>query len=152
MEMCHATGPTSRSLVTALYDSSINRYALATHVAPVALYVAAIFYGGLIRMAALPEVGPVPTDKLLHAVTFGGLALLMFRATRLSFPQASLPQRFAIGACASSAIGALLELCQAFVPYRSSDFWDWLADSVGALLAVALLGLVLRFLPRRAHG
>jgi VanZ family protein len=138
--------------VTASHDTSISRYAFATHVAPAAIYVAAIFYGGLIRMATLPEVGPVPTDKLLHTAAFGGLALLMVRVAQFCFPRAPALGRLALGAGASSAVGALLELCQAFVPYRSSDFWDWLADSVGALLAVAALGLVLRFFPRRADG
>ena len=49
--------------MTASHNPSFGRYAFATHVAPAALYIAAVFYGGLIRMAALPEVGPVPPEK-----------------------------------------------------------------------------------------
>ncbi len=126
--------------------------AFATQVVPAAVYVTVMFYGGLIRMAPLPELGPVPADKLLHVLAFGVLAWLMVRAARFFFPHAPLARRLLLGALASSVVGAVLELCQAFVPYRSADFWDWLADSVGAGLAVIALGVVLNLLPTRAHG
>ena len=124
----------------------------ATQVAPAILYTAAIFYGGLIRMRALPEGPFVPTDKLLHAAAFGGLAFLVTRAARFSMPSWSLPKQLLVGAFGASALGALLEVCQAFVPYRSADPWDWVADTVGATLAIGVLLAWWRFSPGRAHG
>jgi VanZ family protein len=129
-----------------------RRRALVTEVAPAAAYVGAIFYTGLIRLAKLPEVGLIPTDKLLHALAFGGLALLLVRAAATLLQRPSQALRFLFGVCGSSLFGALLEVCQHFVPYRSAEFLDWLADTLGALLAIGLLALCLRLAPQRAHG
>ena len=124
----------------------------ATHVLPAALYSSVIFYGGLIRIGALPEVGFVASDKLLHALAFGGLALLVARAAHWFRPQLSLVKKLLCGCVGSSLLGLLLELCQALTVYRSADVWDWLADTLGALLAIGAALLLLAWVPRRAHG
>ena len=94
----------------------------------------------------------MPTDKLLHAAAFGGLALLLARAVRYSSARSSLLKCLWFGALGSSALGALLEVCQAFVPYRSSDPLDWLADTVGAALAVCAALAFLRMVHKRVEG
>jgi len=121
-------------------------------VLPAALYSSVIFYGGLIRIGALPEVGFVASDKLLHALAFGGLALLVARAAHWFRPQLSLVKKLLCGCVGSSLLGLLLELCQALTVYRSADVWDWLADTLGALLAIGAASLLLAWVPRRAHG
>jgi hypothetical protein len=149
LKIWHALPHTPKELVTASYDSTPKRpFAFATQVVPAVAYASALFYGGLIRMGELPEVGFVPTDKLLHTAAFGGLALLLVRAVRFSWPSTSPGQRLLLGGVGSSVLGALLEVCQAFVPYRSADPFDWLADSVGAALAMGLLFAWLRVWPR----
>ncbi|HYQ41398.1 MAG TPA: VanZ family protein [Polyangiaceae bacterium] len=132
----------------------LNRpLSFATHVFPALGYAGAVFYGGLIRLGPLPEVtGWVASDKLLHALAFGGLALLLARALHWLRPHLTLARKLWVGLAGSSLLGLLLELCQAFTPYRSSDAWDWIADSVGALLAIGLALLFLIWIPRRAHG
>jgi len=123
-----------------------------THVLPALGYASAIFYGGLIRIGVLPEVGFVATDKLLHALAFGGLALLLARAAHWFRPSEALAKKLWVGAAVSSLLGLLLEVCQAFTVYRSADALDWLADTVGALLALGLAFAVFAWIPRRAHG
>ncbi len=129
-----------------------RRLALGADVFPAAAYVGAIFYTGLIRLAKLPEVGFMPTDKLLHALAFGGLALLLVRAARALLPRHPFGRRLVLAVIGASLFGALLELCQSFVPYRSAEFLDWLADTLGAACAVGLFALFLQLVPRRAHG
>jgi VanZ family protein len=126
--------------------------ALVTDVAPAVGYTGAVFYSGLIRLGPLPEVGFIATDKLLHAVVFGGLALLIARAARVLLPRSPIGRRLSFGVFGASFLGALLEVCQMFVPYRSAEFLDWLADTVGACCAVAAFALFLQLVPRRAHG
>jgi VanZ family protein len=153
-KMCHAMPQTPRSLVTVSYDSALNRrsFSFATQVAPAILYASAVFYGGLIRMRELPELGLVPTDKLLHTGAFGGLAFLLARAARFFMPTSSLTKQLLVGGLGASVLGALLEVCQAFVPYRSADPWDWVADTVGAALAVGVLFAWARLAARHASG
>jgi VanZ family protein len=119
-------------------------------VALAVIYVGIIFYTGLIRIGALPEVGLVPTDKLLHAVVFGGLVLLLVRALRVLWPLGSASQLLFASVGVASFLGAALEVCQSFVPYRSAEVLDWVADTVGAVLAAALLALLSRLMRRRA--
>lgn len=123
----------------------------ATHVLPAVVYASVIFYAGLIQMGPLPEVGFVASDKLLHALVFGGLALLLARAVHWAHPRASLAGKLWSGCAGSSLAGLLLELCQALTAYRSSDAVDWIADTVGALLATGLALLLFALVLRRAH-
>ena len=124
----------------------------ATHVLPALGYAGIVFYTGLIRIGALPEVGFVATDKLLHALVFGGLVLLLARAVHWLRPDTTLARKLWLGCFGSSFFGMLLEVCQAFTVYRSADLMDWVADSVGALLAVGVAFALFAWIPRRAHG
>lgn len=130
-----------------------RRVSFATHVFPALGYAGVVFYAGLIRLGALPEVvGFVASDKLLHALVFGGLALLLARTLHWLRPTSTLAGKLWGGCAGSSMLGLLLELCQAFTSYRSSDPWDWVADTIGALLAIGVASLVCAWIPRRAHG
>ena len=126
--------------------------AFTTHVLPAVTYASALFYAGLIRIGAMPEVGFVATDKLLHALAFGGLALLLARAVHFLQPSAALTKKLLLGGAGSSMLGLLLEFCQALTVYRSADIWDWVADTVGALLAIGLAFVLFAWIPRRVHG
>jgi VanZ family protein len=121
-------------------------------VLPAVAYASALFYGGLIRIGAMPEVGFVATDKLLHALAFGGLALLLARAAHFLQPSATLAKKLLRGGVGSSLLGLMLEVCQAFTAYRSADIWDWIADTVGALLAIGVAFVIFAWVPRRVHG
>ena len=72
------------------------------------------------------------TDKLAHFLAYAVLgALLAYAQTRTGWPPAV--------ACALGiAYGASDEWHQSFVPGRSSDLADWVADAAGVLVAVAL--------------
>lgn len=80
-----------------------------------------------------------PLDKVAHALSFGVLASLFYFATG----RALLPVLLA------SLYGVTDELHQSFVPGRDADLWDWVADTIGAALAVSV---ILGFIRRRARG
>ena len=72
------------------------------------------------------------TDKLAHFLAYAVLgALLAYAQTRTGWPPAVA---YALGI----AYGASDEWHQSFVPGRSSEVADWLADAAGVLVAVAL--------------
>jgi len=129
-----------------------RRITFATHVLPAVVYGGGIFYAGLIKIGPLPEGPVIATDKLLHALAFGALGLLIARAAHWLRPRATLAKKLVLGGVGSSALGLWLEVCQAFTSYRSADLWDWLADTVGALLALGLAFVLLTWVPRRVHG
>ena len=77
---------------------------------------------------AAPNI--VNFDKAAHFGVFGLLATLVGR------PRGSWPVWLAVAVV--SLFGATDELHQSFTPGRSMDYHDWIADTLGALLAVTL--------------
>jgi VanZ like protein len=74
------------------------------------------------------------SDKLLHTVEFGGLAVLLCRALTMQMPGRSRRSILFMSLVATMCYGALDEVHQLFVPQRMSDVTDFVADSFGALL------------------
>lgn len=101
--------------------------------------------------------GPVPEeveelspfsgfDKVVHGVLFGGLAACV--AVGLWRSNARLTRRQFIGipVLFTTLYGVSDELHQYFVPERSVEFWDLIADFLGALIVT--VGLVEFVFPR----
>ena len=81
----------------------------------------------------LPQLGM--GDKLLHALAFGGLAVLVCRALRLHNPTWSPRRVVGIGVLAVVVYGGFDEGYQTFVSERRAELSDVMADGIGALLA-----------------
>jgi VanZ family protein len=106
------------------------------------------YAAALLVLGSLP-MGPQQTaglsDKTLHFIAFGVLAWLCWRALRELRPDAPVWLPLLGGFTASVLCGGVLELWQALLPYRSCELLDWVADALGALLAVVLTGVVWLF-------
>jgi len=76
-------------------------------------------------------------DKLAHAVAYAALCWLCLRATHGGIEQLRLGPTL-VAVLVTLSYGALAEWQQATIPERSASVADWLADAVGALLALPL--------------
>lgn len=76
-------------------------------------------------------------DKGVHFVEYGALALFIAHAVATTWPARGLAS-IATATLMTTALGLLDELHQAFVPARSSDALDLIADFAGASLASLL--------------
>ena len=95
------------------------------------LYWLGIFVGTHLPSNSLPSVRM--SDKLVHAGAFAGLAFLLAWAI-----PSSRPVRHAvIVLVVATTYGCLDELTQMFIPGRTCDRWDLLADFIGACLGLA---------------
>jgi len=107
--------------------------------APPLAYMALIFYLSS-KSDPLPQLTAHVWDKALHAIEYGTLALLLCRA----FIGEGCGRLAAIGlalAC-TSTYGASDEWHQLFVPPRTSDVHDWLADSLGGAAALGVFAAI----------
>lgn len=77
-------------------------------------------------------------DKGIHAVEYGLLGFLVSHATLRTWPRHAVWRRAAVGLLIAVAWGVLDEIHQAFVPGRTPDALDVLADFVGASVGVSL--------------
>ena len=74
------------------------------------------------------------SDKVLHAVEYGILALLCYRAFRWAAGPAVARQAVVLAIVTASVYGITDEVHQLFVPFRESSWLDWLADTIGAAI------------------
>ncbi|MBS1152647.1 MAG: hypothetical protein H6Q89_4345 [Myxococcaceae bacterium] len=101
----------------------------------------ALGYAGLIFFLSAQSSFPVPkgiwtADKLLHGIEYAILAFLIARAAvDPGEPKGS--GAAVLAAIAASLYGVSDELHQSFVPGRSPDVYDALADAVGSGLGAA---------------
>jgi VanZ family protein len=97
--------------------------------APVVLYMGAIFYVSSLSDLPLPS----GTDKPLHGLVYLGLALVVIRAV-----VGGLPGRIDMWGATTAiliTVGYAVtdEVHQMFVPGRSAEIYDLLADAGGAI-------------------
>jgi len=119
----------------------VSRPSALWYVAPAVVYVAYIFVMGSLRGVETPMH---VSDKTAHFVAFGLMVPLLERALHYFRPLVPRARLLVSAAALSSGAGALLEFWQSFLPYRSADVLDWVADTVGAVLALALTALAWR--------
>lgn len=118
---------------------------------PVLVYMALIFV--VSAQSKLPHItGPLGWDKLHHAASYAVLTLLSLRAAaRVPIAPSVSPSVQAL--IITLVYGASDEFHQHFVPGRSMDIFDWLADATGAVIALAAAWLVRRAMERhRSRG
>jgi VanZ family protein len=89
---------------------------------------------------AAPDLGPVFPfkDKVLHMAAYGLLAVLCYRACRLTWPGHLHPAPLlTISVLFATLYGVSDEFHQSFVAARQADVWDWIADFAGSLIGAA---------------
>ena len=109
-------------------------------------YILALVWLGVITALStgpgvpLPEVKLITTDKLAHAAAYAVLCWLILRTwSKAEFTELLLTVLFCAG------YGALMEWVQGtFYPNRFFEYYDMLANTVGAILASMMYFLIKR--------
>ncbi|RMH09828.1 MAG: hypothetical protein D6704_00540 [Nitrospirae bacterium] len=105
---------------------------------PVVIYGGSIFY-----LSALPD--PLPAfgdalpefnDKILHGFEYGLFGILWYRGFRYGMGEKGAQYAAILAIVASILYGMSDEYHQWFVPLRTPEFADLLADGVGAAVGV----------------
>jgi len=86
----------------------------------------------LLPLSLLKDV----SDKVLHAVEYGILSLVLYRAFRWAAGPAVARQAAVLAIVTASVFGLTDEVHQFFVPFRDSSWQDWAADTIGAVIGV----------------
>ena len=111
---------------------------------PPFVYMAVIFHFSSVPNP-LPEVTTRVSDSILHTIEYAGLAVLLCRA--LVGEGLGRLLSVVLALVATSIYGASDEWHQAFIPLRSPDVHDWMADTTGGAVGVVIysaFGRVLR--------
>jgi len=111
--------------------------------APLVVYWLILFVATTLPAASMPSFGVV--DKVNHLSAYFILAILLFLT--LLFQQKIPFAKNRVAAYAliiCSLYGMLDEVHQIFIPGRSAEFLDFLADACGALLGVLLMNYLVK--------
>jgi VanZ family protein len=103
---------------------------------PPLLYMALIFHLSS-ESNPLPGLTTWVWDKALHAIEYGALGLLMCRG--LVGEGVKRVRAALIAIVLASVYAASDEWHQAFVPLRSPDALDWVADTIGSACGASIL-------------
>jgi VanZ family protein len=100
-----------------------------------------IAYGAFIAIQShFPSPDSVPRlpffDKLLHTGAYALLGMLFCRAYRSGRPAASARSLARAAVLSAVLFGLTDEIHQSYVPSRTADGWDLLADALGAAMGV----------------
>jgi VanZ family protein len=102
---------------------------------PIILYCLLIFiqssYPSIKRAPELPHL-----DKVLHFIAYALLGALFLRAFKTSRIKNNVKLMLILSILLSSLYGISDEIHQYFVPYRSADLMDVLADILGGIIGV----------------
>lgn len=103
---------------------------------PVILYCLLIFIQSALPPAIETEGVPMG-DKFLHLAAYLFMAALFFRALKATRPMARPIWLWTASVLFTILYGASDEIHQSFVPARSADILDFLADAAGAVIGAA---------------
>ena len=102
---------------------------------PVAVYMAAIYYGA--ALAVTPSVISGISDTVLHLSANAGLALLTLRATSGGRRSGIGARTLALALLITTLHGMSVEVEQMFVPTRFAEWRDVGNDVIGAVLGLS---------------
>ena len=104
-----------------------------------------VYWIVLFVMTSLPSTMSISvgvSDKIEHFGAYGLLSAFLFLAIKFQSKYSLLsdyPATFTI--IIASLYGIIDEFHQLFIPGRSAEFYDWLADFLGSIIAVIILSL-----------
>ena len=104
---------------------------------PVACYMAIIYAAS--STPSPPEIAPGVSDKLMHLLAYAGLGIVLLRALTRRWTDRVTPRIGFTAVVIAALYGASDEIHQAFVPGRSMEALDLLADATGAAIASSVL-------------
>ena len=77
------------------------------------------------------SVGFAHADKVFHFIGFGAFSFFFFLGYSKFSTQLNVTLSF--------ILGLIVEIAQSYIPHRSFDYWDLVADLCGSLAAVIFL-------------
>lgn len=108
---------------------------LLIHKWPAILFAVLIFIFSSLPGDKLPEIRFGLGDKFIHVIEFGLFGIFLYHAFRFSSP---ISKPYFATLCVGIVYALLDEIHQLFVPGRSCEIWDFIADLVGIIIFAGL--------------
>jgi len=90
----------------------------------------------------IPTVFKFTPDKLIHCLEYAVLGGFIFRWIRLELGASPMIRIRITTFLLGSFMGILDENYQRLIPGRHPDFWDWVLDSIGVVIAIVIMSFL----------
>lgn len=106
----------------------------------VALFFAVlIIIGSSIPSKNIPRAFTITPDKLIHCCEYFVFGYFLFNWIFLELKLLHISSIALITLLAGSLMGVIDENYQRLTPGRSPDIWDWMLDTIGVIIAIAMV-------------
>lgn len=129
----------------------IKKNRIKVLIIPLILYWIILFIGTTLPSDHLSYVVDL-SDKLKHFIAYFGLSFLLSLNFHFQEKWKKLALYSFISALViASVYGMLDEIHQMWVPNRSAEFYDWIADFLGSIIGVLLAFIFVRTIKNKAE-
>ena len=112
---------------------------------PTILVCTIVLILSVINTGVLPKTDVPSADKIVHTIMYFGITLiLMLNQTSYLREQITKRQLY-FAFLFSVGFGTLMEVIQHFLPWRSGSVYDFIANTLGVLLAIVIILLIAHF-------
>lgn len=98
-----------------------------------------------INTGVLPKTDVPSADKIVHTIMYFGITLTLMLNQTSYLHKKITKQQLYFAFLFSVGFGTSMEIIQHFLPWRSGSIYDFIANTLGVLLAIVIVLFITRF-------
>ena len=112
---------------------------------PTILVCTLVLILSVINTGVLPKTDVPSADKIVHSIMYFGVAsVLMLNQTSYLREKINRKQMW-FAFWFSVIFGTLMEVIQHFLPWRSGSIYDFIANTLGVIIAIIIMPIATRY-------
>lgn len=112
---------------------------------PTILVCTLVLILSVINTGVLPKTDVPSADKIVHTIMYFAITLILILNQTSYLREQITKRKLYFAFLFSIGFGTLMEIIQHFLPWRSGSVYDFIANTLGVLLAIVIILLITHF-------
>ena len=112
---------------------------------PTILVCTLVLILSVINTGVLPKTDVPSADKIVHTIMYFVITLILILNQTSYLREQITNRKLYFAFLFSIGFGTLMEIIQHFLPWRSGSVYDFIANTLGVLLAIVIILLITHF-------
>ena len=112
---------------------------------PTILVCTLVLILSVINTGVLPKTDVPSADKIVHTIMYFVITLILILNQTSYLRELITKRKLYFAFLFSIGFGTLMEIIQHFLPWRSGSVYDFIANTLGVLLAIVIILLITHF-------
>ena len=112
---------------------------------PTILVCTLVLILSVINTGVLPKTDVPSADKIVHTIMYFVITLILILNQTSYLRERITKRKLYFAFLFSVGFGTLMEIIQHFLPWRSGSVYDFIANTLGVLLAIVIILLITHF-------